>query len=227
MSELQPIAIDVISDTMCPWCYIGKRRLEKALALRPHEAVSIHWRPYQLDPTIPSEGMDRKTYLENKFGGREQAKSVYEPIRQAGEDEAIPFAFDQIDRSPNTVNSHRLIRWARTGGHQDQVVEILFRRFFTEGEDIGDKDVLIEAAGEAGMDTAIVKTLLEGDADREEVEKEVALARQMGVTGVPCFIVDNKYVVVGAQTPEIIAGAIDMAVKERHSEGNGETAPDA
>lgn len=200
---------------MCPWCFIGKRRLEKALSLRPGQRVEMHWRPYQLDPTIPRDGMDRQQYLDNKFGSKEQAKSVYDPIRQAGKAEEIPFAFDKIATSPNTVDSHRLIRWARTDGRQDAVVEILFRRYFIDGENIGDHDVLLAAAKEAGMDTKIVKDLLESDADRDEVEREVALAREIGVTGVPCFIVGDKYVVMGAQSPEVIAGAIDMAINNR------------
>lgn len=213
MSDIDPLLIDVVSDTMCPWCYIGKRRLEKALAMRPEQTVEVFWRPYQLDATIPREGMDREEYLERKFGGRDGARSVYAPIAEAGAQEQIPFAFERIARSPNTIDSHRLIRWAKSAGRQDAVVESLFRRYFTEGEDIGSADVLLAAAEEAGMDRKLVGELLAGDADRDLVVREVALAQQMGVTGVPCFIVASKYVVMGAQAPEIIAGAIDLANK--------------
>lgn len=215
MSEASaPVQIDVISDVMCPWCLIGKRRLEKALALRPDTPVDIRWRPYQLDPTIPRGGMDRKEYLANKFGGIEQARERYTNVVAAGKDEGIPFAFDEIKRSPNTIDAHRLIRWAATAGCQEEVVERLFTMYFVEGRDVGDLEVLNEAAADVGMDTAIVSELLAGDADRELVEKEVATAREIGVRGVPCFIVANRYVVMGAEQPDVIAGAIDMAVKD-------------
>jgi predicted DsbA family dithiol-disulfide isomerase len=199
---------------MCPWCLIGKRRLEKALALRPDTPVDIRWRPYQLDPTIPRGGMDRQEYLANKFGGVEQARERYANVVAAGQDEGIPFAFDEIKRSPNTIDAHRLIRWAATAGCQEEVVERLFTMYFVEGRDVGDLQVLNEAAADVGMDTAIVSELLAGDADRELVEKEVATAREIGVRGVPCFIVANRYVVMGAEQPDVIAGAIDMAVKD-------------
>jgi len=209
-----PLQIDIISDVMCPWCLIGKRRLEKALAMRPDTAVDIRWRPYQLDPTIPRGGIDRQEYLSAKFGGPERAREIYANIVAAGAEEDVPFAFDAIKRSPNTIDAHRLIRWAATAGCQEAVVERLFSLYFIEGRDVGDPAVLSEAAADAGMDTAIVSELLAGDADRDLVEKEVATAREIGVRGVPCFIVANRYVVMGAERPEVIAGAIDMAVKD-------------
>ncbi len=210
----EPLQIDIISDVMCPWCLVGKRRFEKALAMRPDIEVDVRWRPYQLDPTIPPTGIDRQEYLSNKFGGPERAKEIYSSIEKAGEDEGIPFAFDKIKKSPNTIDAHRVIRWASTEGYQDAVVERLFEMFFLEGRDIGDADVLREAAVEAGMDEELIIRLLATEEDRDLVEKEVALAREMGVNGVPCFIVANKYVVMGAEQPATIVGALDRALQD-------------
>ena len=140
------IEIDVISDVMCPWCYIGKRRLEKAIAMVPDIKVNVRWRPFQLDHTIPETGMDRQTYLTNKFGSAEQASNVYEPVRAAGKAEEIPFQFEDIKVSPNTLNAHRLIRWALAEGVQDAVVERLFQLYFIEGANLTDKSVLLDAA---------------------------------------------------------------------------------
>lgn len=215
------IHIDVVSDVMCPWCFIGKRRFEKALQAVGEEVdVEVHWRPFQLDPTLPPGGKDRDAYLSEKFGGIERARELYRTIEQAGAEEGIPFRFDAIAVSPNTLDAHRLIRWAQSAGDsvQDQVVERLFELFFLEGANIADHAVLIGVAREAGMDAAIVESLLAGDADREAVTQEIALAQQMGVTGVPCFILDNKYAVVGAQSPDAIADAI------RQVAANGNTA---
>jgi predicted DsbA family dithiol-disulfide isomerase len=205
------VNIDVVSDVMCPWCYIGKKRLEDALSDLPVDLeVDIRWRPYQLDPTLPKEGKDRKLYLSEKFGGSERAQQIYGTIIEAGHEENIPFDFDGIAVSPNTLDAHRLIRWSASEapGVQDRLVDILFRAFFTEGKNIGDNEVLLDAAVEAGMDRAITETLLLGDADRTEVENEIEIARKMGVTGVPCFILDNKYAVMGAQSADVLANAI-------------------
>lgn len=209
------IEIDVISDVMCPWCYIGKRRLEKALAMVPDVAVDIRWRPYQLDNTIPETGMDRKEYLRNKFGSDEQAAQVYGPVRAAGKDEEIPFEFDKITISPNTLNAHRVIRWAMAEGVQDAVVERLFQLYFVEGANLTDKKVLADAAVEAGLERAVVERLLESDADIEDTKAEISQAQQMGVTGVPAFIIGSRYAVMGAREPEAIAQAIAEVVKER------------
>ena len=215
MTEIQ---LDIISDVMCPWCFIGKRRLEKALDdLDPDIDVHIQWRPYQLDPTLPSEGKDRDTYLAEKFGGIEQARSLYQNIANAGDLEGIPFSFEAIKVSPNTLDAHRLIRWAQNAGEgaQDRVVERLFELYFLEGKNIGDHAVLLDVAKECGLDAVIVESLLATDSDRDAVSQEIAVAQQMGVTGVPCFIIDNKYAVMGAQDPQTIAGAISQAAEEK------------
>lgn len=204
MTDPIPLDIDVVSDVMCPWCYIGKRRLERALTLAPGIRADVRWRPFQLDPTIPAGGMSRQDYLDRKFG-RERAAEVYKQIELAGEAEGIPFAFDRIARSPNTLDCHRLIRWAAHEGFQDAVVDRLFELFFVEGADIGDHAVLIETARETGMDPRLVESMLETDADKDVVEKEIRLAQDMGVQGVPAFVFASRYVIAGAQAPEILA----------------------
>ncbi|MEC9367976.1 MAG: DsbA family oxidoreductase [Pseudomonadota bacterium] len=204
MSELLSLDVDVVSDVMCPWCYIGKRRLERALTLVPNIRADIRWRPFQLDPTIPPGGMSRQEYLDRKFGP-ERAMQVYKQIELAGEAEGIPFAFDRIQKSPNTLDCHRLIRWAAQDGFQDGVVDRLFELFFIEGADIGNHDVLIETARETGMDSKLVAEMLPTDADKDVVENEIRLAQDMGVQGVPAFVFASRYVVAGAQAPEILA----------------------
>ena len=214
------VQLDVVSDIMCPWCYIGKRRLEQALEQVQDVNVEIRWRPFQLDPTLPPEGRDRKEYLEKKFGGPEKAKEIYSRIEQAGHEEDLPFNFKAIAVSPNTIDAHRVIRWAANEGAdvQDKLVEQLFKLYFMEGANIGDHDVLAEAAKHSGMDDAVVRALLATDQDRQAVMQEIAVAQKMGVSGVPCFIIDNKYAVMGAQEPDQIAAAIKQA-SEMHAVG--------
>ncbi|MEQ9143274.1 MAG: DsbA family oxidoreductase [Parvibaculaceae bacterium] len=195
--------LDVVSDTVCPWCYIGKKRLDQALEMHGGEGITLAWRPFQLDASIPEGGVDRKTYMEKKFGA-ERAKTVGNTIREFGEQVGIDFRFDRIERSPNTLDSHRLIRWAGTAGCQNEMVDILFRRYFEDGEDIGLHDVLIDAATEAQMDADIVRDLLTKNADKELIHREDELARQMGIQGVPSFVVNSQWVMVGAQEPETL-----------------------
>ena len=206
--------IDIVSDTICPWCFIGKRRLERALANRPELDVQIGWRPFQLNPDMPSEGMDRQSYLAAKFGGEARAKRAYSPVIEAAEREGLGIDFDRIRRTPNTLASHRLIRWAATADLQHQVVEALFRRYFVQGEDIGDHAVLVEVATEAGMDVDLVTHLLAEGRDIELVRSEDRLAREMGIRGVPCFVFDRRYALSGAQDPEVILNVIDLAARE-------------
>jgi len=206
--------IDVVSDTICPWCFIGKRRLARALAERPDIEFDVRWRAFRLDPTIPPEGVERRAYLKAKFGDGERPKAMSDAIRAAGESEAIAFAFDRIARTPNTLNSHRLIRWAGNEGLQDEIVEALFKAYFEDGRDIGNLDVLVEIASETGMDSALVADLLEEDADRALIEREDELAHRMGISGVPTFIFANKYAVSGAHDAETLLQVIDKAAKE-------------
>ena len=216
------INIDIVSDVMCPWCYIGKKRLEEAVKSLPEGLdIDIRWRPYQLDPTLPKEGKDRQQYLEEKFGGSERAKQIYSNILDAGHNDNIAFNFNGIKFSPNTLDAHRVIRWAASEapGVQDRLVDLLFRAYFIDGKNIGDNTVLLDAAEEAGMDRSITENLLSGTADSQEVEQEIEVARRMGVTGVPCFILDNKYAVMGAQASDVLANAIRDVAREK------ETAP--
>ncbi|MDE2362606.1 MAG: DsbA family oxidoreductase [Hyphomicrobiales bacterium] len=210
------IAIDIVSDAVCPWCFIGKRNLEAALADLPGVSPEIHWRPYQLDPTIPPEGVDRRAYLARKFGSR--VSEVYGRVTEAGAAAGIPFAFETIGRSPNTLDAHRLIRWSWSAGKQDAIVERLFRDFFIEGKDIGDRNVLIAAARDCGMDTDVVAKLLDGDSDKDEVRAEIASAQDLGVTGVPFFILNGKYALPGAQPPDVLKRSIERAISRTEAE---------
>jgi predicted DsbA family dithiol-disulfide isomerase len=220
MSETSPapFTIDVVSDVMCPWCYIGKKRLDDAIAQLGDEIpVDVRWRPYQLDPTLPKEGKDRRSYLEDKFGGPEGAERAYATVRDAGAEDGIGFRFEDIEVSANTLDAHRLVRWAGSMGAdvQGRMVDILFRMYFEDGRNIGDDAVLMEAAGEAGLDPAVVSGLLSSDADRDKVSDEIAVSQQMGVTGVPCFILDGKYAVMGAQSADVLVNAIRQIVAEK------------
>jgi predicted DsbA family dithiol-disulfide isomerase len=212
--------IDIVSDTVCPWCFIGKRKLEKALAQRPDLDVEITWRPFQLHPEMPLEGADRKEFIAQKFGSHERAKELYSNVKLAGEAVDIPFNFDKIERSPNTLDSHRLLRWSESAGCQDAIAEILFRRFFIDGEDLGDRAVLVAAAKEAGMDFELVEKLLEDDTDLETVRQEDQMARQMGVSGVPFFIINDKYALSGAQDPASFLAAFDQVEADKLNEVN-------
>jgi len=209
--------IDIISDTVCPWCYIGKRKLEKALSERPDLDVEITWHPYQLHPEMPKEGADRKEFIAMKFGSEERAKQLYKNVQDAGALVDLPFEFGKVKRSPNTLNSHRLIKWSQSAGKQDEVVETLFRKFFVDGEDIGDNKVLIDAAEEAGMDKNLVADLLGSDADEEMIQGEDEKARQMGVSGVPFFIIDNKYALSGAQDPAAFLQVFEQIESEQQA----------
>ena len=216
----QTVQIDVISDVMCPWCYIGKRHLEMAAEALEEVDVEIHWRPYQLDPTLPPEGKDRRQYLDEKFGGEERAREIYQRVHDAGMEAGIDFRFDAIAVSPNTLDAHRLIMWAGGQGAevQNALVDRLFRLYFLEGANVGDTQVLADAATECGLDGELVKELLEGDQDKDSVRNEIATAQQMGVTGVPCFILDKRFAVMGAQPPATLAQVIRQAIAERQDE---------
>lgn len=204
---MKAISVDVVSDVICPWCFLGKRRLDKAIGLLSDIKVEVNWRPFFLDPTIPAEGISRKTYLENKFGA-ERLKTLHDPILAAGKEDGVPYAFDKITRTPNTMDAHRLIRWSHAGGKQHDVSERLFMAYFSLGLDIGDRAVLAKIAGEAGMDKADVSAKLEDGTDVDAVTAEVERAYRMGVTGVPCFIFAQKQGLMGAQPAEVLADAI-------------------
>jgi predicted DsbA family dithiol-disulfide isomerase len=210
MAERQTLTIDVVSDVVCPWCYLGQKRLDNAMAAAADVDIAVTWRPFQLDPTIPPEGMDRKAYMRAKFGDEARLRDAHARLEALGAAEGIDYAFDAIKVSPNALDAHRVIRWAGANSQeaQSKLVRRLFKLYFEEGADIGDRAVLARAAGVAGMDAAVVETLLASDADRDAVANEAATASRMGVTGVPCFLFEGKYAVMGAQDVSTLTDAI-------------------
>jgi predicted DsbA family dithiol-disulfide isomerase len=220
--------IDVISDTVCPWCFIGKRRLMRALGLRPQIAFDVKWRPYRLDPTLPKGGMDRQAYMRAKFGDDPmKIVEMHKLIAAEGAKDGIEFDFAAIRRRPDTLDSHRLIRWAEANGVQDEVVERLFIAYFENGEDIGDIRVLADIADMSGMDGVEIAEMLEGDTDSALVEREDQIAHEMGVTGVPAMIFGNKLAVSGAREPEMLALVIDRVAAMQAGQSEPEAALDA
>ena len=203
--------IDIIVDTICPWCYVGKKRFEKALSIRPQPDIEVGWRAFQLNPRMPDDGMDRREYVAEKFGGMERANTIYGSLIQAGLEEGIEFDFSNIDRTPNTVNSHRLVRYAAGYGVQTPVISAIFDAYFMDGKDIGRPDILADIAELAGLERAPTLEFLESDTDAATIVAEDELARRLGVNGVPCFIVNRKYAVSGAQSPEVLVQVFDLA----------------
>ena len=206
------IVLDIFSDTVCPWCYIGKRRLERALAERPQDGLKLHWRAFQLNPAMPREGMERKAYLQAKFGGAEAAAAIYARVAAAGAEEEIPFNFEAIRRTPNSVDSHRLIRHAAGFGHQDAMVQALFDAYFVEGLDIGNRQILAALAQDIGISDALA--FLDGDSLTGEIVAEDAQARRIGIQGVPCFIFNGRHFLSGAPPPEVFWQLFDIAKAE-------------
>jgi predicted DsbA family dithiol-disulfide isomerase len=208
-----PTTVDVVSDVVCPWCYIGKRRLEAALATRKGPAPTVRWHPFQLNPDIPAGGVDRRSYLEEKFGGPERARDVYARVEAAGREAGIAFQFEKIDRQPNTSDAHRLIAWAQmvAPASTDRLVERLFQAYFTQGVDLGVVRELARLAGESGCDPEAARAHLESAAGREELAEADARMKSMGIGGVPFFIFNRRVAVSGAQPPEVLADALAQA----------------
>ncbi|MEP3346131.1 MAG: DsbA family oxidoreductase [Litoreibacter sp.] len=202
------IKLDIISDVVCPWCYIGKAHLDRALEANPDHPFTIEWHPFQLNPTMPEAGMDRREYLEHKFGGKDGALRVYGQIADAAVAAGLDVDFGAIQRTPNTVNAHRLIHWAGLEGRQTAIVSKLFKAYFKDGLDIGDTEVLLDIAEAAEMDRDMVARLMATDQDVEDIRARDANARERGVTGVPTNIVANQHVLPGAQQPELWANVI-------------------
>lgn len=211
MSETS-LTIDIYSDVVCPWCYIGKRRLEQALeSAQAQERARVFWRPFQLNPTMPKAGMDRRVYLETKFGGQGEVQAIHDRITVAGVSAGIEFAFGRITRTPNTFDAHRLVWFAQQQGRQDALVEALFHGYFTEGVNVGEAEQLISLAAGAGLDGAAVGRFLESNDGAEGVRQEEARGRQLGIRGVPYFVLNGKTTVSGAQPVETFAAAINQA----------------
>ncbi|MDC3333295.1 DsbA family oxidoreductase [Amylibacter sp.] len=195
--------IDIISDPICPWCYIGKTRLDRALELNPTHNFIIEWHPFQLNPTMPKDGMDRREYLEAKFGGQKEAIEVYSNIDKTATETGLSLNFGGIKRTPNTIDAHRVIHWAGIEGRQNSIIDRLFKAYFQEGRDISEHSVLTRIASAAGMDQDVVRNLLKSDADKEDIKARDTDARKRGIQGVPAFVVANEYVIQGAQTIDI------------------------
>ncbi len=199
----QTVKLDIMSDPICPWCYIGKTHLDKALAAVPDHPFVIEWHPFQLNPDMPDAGMDRREYLERKFGGKDGAVRAYAPVVEHAESAGLKIDFEGMKRTPNTLDAHRLIHWAGIEGKQEAVVDALFNAYFVEARDIGDHEVLADIADSVGMDAAVVLKLLQSDADREDIRTRDSHSREMGVNSVPTYIVANQHAVPGAQPPEL------------------------
>lgn len=213
------VKLDIISDPICPWCYIGKTHLFRALEAHPDHPFTLEWHPFQLNPTMPAGGMDRRAYLEGKFGGKEGAVRAYAPIAETAESVGLPVNFEAIQRTPNTLDAHRLIHWAGLEKRQTPVVQALFDAYFTRGEDIGDHAILVDIATRAGLDGAMITRLLATDQDRDDIVARDAHARERGVTGVPTFVIANQHVVPGAQPPELWAQVIaELAAQAKAQE---------
>jgi predicted DsbA family dithiol-disulfide isomerase len=210
-SPAEPVRlhIDVVSDVVCPWCFIGKRRLENALALVPDIPVDIAWRPYFLNPWIPRDGIDRQTYLETKFGSVERYALIAERVVAAAALEGLLYASDAISRQPNTLDCHRLILWSRSATDPGNMKQRLMELYFSAGADLSDPNTLIQAAVDCGMDGDLVRRLLASDADVDRIENEANSAKEAGIDGVPCFIFGGSTIVTGAQSPEYLASAIE------------------
>jgi predicted DsbA family dithiol-disulfide isomerase len=210
---MQKLEIDVISDVVCPWCYLGKRKLDAAMKQVEAFTYDVRWRPFQLDPTIPPEGIARAEYMSRKFGP-EKIAAIHARLEEAGQEEGLSFAFDKITRSPNTLDAHRLIRWAQPIGKQSDIVERLFNLYFVEGQDIGDRNVLIAVARQAGLDVDLITRLFVEGVDIVPVQEEMSTAARMGISGVPFFIFGGKYAVSGAQPVDALVGVIWKAGSE-------------
>ena len=209
MPNHQPVRIDVISDVVCPWCFIGKHRLEAALKLKPDIAVEVHWRPYFLNDWIPREGISREDYLTKKFGSVERYGAIAQRVGAAAAAEGLVYASDKIKRQPNTLDCHRLIHWADAAGKAAEMKQKLMDLYFTQGADLTDRETLVKAAADVGLDANTVRAQLASEQDVAQIEQEAQSAKEAGIEGVPCFIFGGKFAVSGAQAPEYLAEAIE------------------
>src|SRR5262245_59486634 len=214
MSNQHPVRIDVVSDVVCPWCFIGKRRLEKAIALHPDIPVEVHWRPYFLNDWIPREGISREQYLTTKFGSPERYSGIAQRVRAAAAQEGLVYASDKINRQPNTLDCHRLILWASHEGHAAAMKQRLMDLYFTEGADLTDRETLVAAAAACGLKADTVRKALASEMDVAQISQAANAAKEAGIDGVPCFIFGGVLAVSGAQAPEYLAGAIVRAAAQ-------------
>jgi len=220
----QPLVIDVVSDVVCPWCFIGKKRLEQALELRPDIPVEVRWRPYFLNDWVPREGISREQYLTTKFGSPERYKSIAGRVAQAAKAEGLDYQMDKIARQPNTLDCHRLILWAGNTGNAGKMKQRLMEFYFSEGADLTDREVLVKVAAECGLDPDLTRELLASDRDVDRVTQEAEQAKRAGIDGVPCFVFGGVLAVSGAQDPAYLADAMARAVDEVQKRGSAATA---
>jgi predicted DsbA family dithiol-disulfide isomerase len=205
--------IDMFADIACPWCYIGEKRLEQALAQRPDLSAEVRWHPFQLQPGLPKPGEPWAEFMESKFGGARRAEMAFEHVRQAAEPEGIDFRFDRMTVAPNTEDAHRLVLFAAEKGREWEVVTALFRAHFSEGRNVGDLDTLVEIAAGGGLGPGEVRAYLDSERGRAEVQASQAAAARLGIGGVPFFIFDSRYAISGAQPPEVFLEALDRAAQ--------------
>jgi predicted DsbA family dithiol-disulfide isomerase len=208
------LPIEVVNDLVCPWCYLGVRRLFRSLARRPDLLVDITWRPFLLNPDMPRAGMARADYVVRKFGGEERARRLYASIADIGRAEGVNFRFDRIRRTPSSLDAHRLVRWAARFGRADEVVEAVFAAHFSDGRDIGDPAVLAAIAASCGLRSAAARSFLASDTDVDAVHADNLRAHRLGINGVPCFVVSGCHAIAGAQEPEVIERLLDVAAVE-------------
>ncbi len=211
--------IEIIADTICPWCYIGKQRLRKAMAMRPDVPYEMRWRPFQLNPTMPAGGIERDLYLMTRFGTLERAERSHDRLRKAAQEDGLSFRFDRIERIPNSVAAHRLMRHAEPHGKQEGLIDALYDAYFVRGLDTGNIAVLADIAAEAGFGRPEILEYLKGTADRADIVADDEKIRQSGITGVPCFIFEDEFAVSGAQSPEVFVQIIDLARQENPDAG--------
>jgi predicted DsbA family dithiol-disulfide isomerase len=209
MPNNQPVRIDVISDVVCPWCFIGKHRLEQAIKLKPGIEVEVHYLPYFLNDWIPREGISREEYLTTKFGSPERYKGIAQRVSQAAAAEGLVYASDKMKRQPNTLDCHRLIHWADRINKAAEMKQKLMDLYFTQGADLTDRETLVKAAVEIGLDANVMRAELATDHDVALIEQEAQSAKDAGIEGVPCFVFGGKFAVSGAQPPEYLADAIE------------------
>jgi predicted DsbA family dithiol-disulfide isomerase len=214
MPQSQTLPIDVVSDVVCPWCFIGKKRIEQAIALKPGIPVTLRFHPYFLNDWIPREGISREDYLIKKFGSVERYAQIAERVKAAAADEGLVYAPDKISRQPNTTDCHRLILWADKTGNAARMKQRLMDLYFTEGGDLTSNDVLAQAAADIGLDRAEISKLLATDQDIDIVAQQAQTAKDSGIDGVPCFIFAGALAVSGAQAPDYLAGAIERAAEQ-------------
>lgn len=218
MSTLKPLKIDVVSDVVCPWCYIGKKRIEQAIALAPEVPVELTFRPFFLNPWVPREGIGRDEYLTTKFGSPERYKEIAGRIAETAAQEGLEYHPERVERQPNTIDCHRLIHWADAVGQGPAMKQRLMELYFRDGGDLTDPEVLVQAAAECGLDAADIRARLATDQDVEEVSAQAQEAAEKGISGVPTYVFMQKYAVSGAQDPTLIARAIRKLSAELNAE---------